>query len=190
VTGYSIVQTEVNAKRLALLREWLPAVRRVGVLENSSNPYHHATRQELEEACRLLGVEPIFVEVAANRELTNAVADVARRGGQALLVGSDSLFYDNQIEIMRAALKHALPTATSRVYIRQTGALFAYDPIETEEVERGATFIDRILRGANPADLPVEQPTRFELTINLKTSKALGIGVPPSLLSRAHEVIE
>jgi len=190
VTGYSITGTEMDAKRLAVLHEWLPAVRRVGILENSSNPYFRATREELKQACRPLGLQPIFVEVAAAADLPNAVAEVARRGGQGLLVSLDSLFLDNRGKIMDAVLKHALPTTVPRIYIRETGALVSYDPIESEEGERGAAFIDRILRGAKPADLPVEQPTKFELIINLKTAKVLGISVPPTLLARANDVIE
>jgi putative ABC transport system substrate-binding protein len=107
-----------------------------------------------------------------------------------LLVDPEPLFQDNLIELMRAVLRHALPMATSRAFIREVGALVSYDNVESEEDDRGAAFVDRILRGAKPADLPVEQPTKFELKINLKTAKALGISVPRTLLSRAHEVIE
>jgi putative ABC transport system substrate-binding protein len=189
VTGFSIVSTEMTAKRLAVLRELLPAVQRVGILE-TSNPYFRATRKEREQACRSLSIQPIFVEVATSGDVANAVAEVARRGGQGLLVEPEALFQDNLIELMRAVLRHALPMATSRAFIREIGALVSYDNLESEEDDRGAAFVDRILRGAKPADLPVEQPTKFELKINLKTAKTLGIAVPPSLLSRAHEVIE
>jgi putative ABC transport system substrate-binding protein len=190
VTGYSIASPEVDAKRVAILREWLPSLQHVGVLENSSNPYFRAARNGLEQACQLLGIQPIFVEVASAGEIAAAVAEVARRGAQGLLVPPDTLFSENQQEIMQAALRHRLPTTVSRLYVRETGALVSYAPIESDHDERAAAFIDRILRGAKPAELPVEQPTRFELIINLKTAKALGITVPPNLLARAHEVIE
>ena len=189
VTGFSIVNTEVSAKRLAVLREWLPAVRRVGILE-TSNPYDAARRRQLEQACRSLEIQPIFVEVAASRDVANAVAEVAARGGQGLLVEAEEPILDNRFELMRAVLKHALPTTTARVFIWEVGALVSYDNAASEEDERGAAFVDRILRGARPADLPVEQPTKFELRINLKTAKVLGIAVPRTLLLRAHEVIE
>jgi ABC-type uncharacterized transport system substrate-binding protein len=189
VTGFSVVITELEAKRLALLREWVPAVRRIGRLENPSNPYYRATRKDFEQACRSLSVQPIFVEVAAAGDLANAIAEVPRRGGDGLLVGPDPLFYDNRATLMRAALGLALPTTVSRDFIHEVGALVAYNHLESEEDERGAAMIDRILRGARPADLPVEQPTKFELILNLKTAKALGIAVPPTLLSRADEVI-
>jgi putative ABC transport system substrate-binding protein len=190
VTGYSIFGPEFDAKKIAVLRELLPNVQRVGMLENSTNPYFRATRKELEQACRSFGIQLIFVEVAAASDLANAVAEVARQGGQALFVPPDGLFIENRGEIMRAALKHALPTTVARPIVRETGALVSYHPTQREEDNRAAAFINRILRGAKPAELPVEQPTQFELVINLKTAKALGITVPQSLLSRADEVIQ
>ena len=190
ITGYSIVLPELNAKRLALLRELLPALQRVGWLENSTNPYYRAAREDLEQACRSLSIQPIFVQVAAAGELQGAVAEVTRQRAQALLVPTDTLFYENRAEIMRAALNHALPTMAQRKTVLEDGALIAYDHTITEENYRNAAFIDRILRGANPADLPIEQPTKFELIINLKTARALGITIPPPLLLRADEVIQ
>lgn len=189
VTGFSVVFTELEAKRLSLLRELVPVAQRIGRLENLSNPYYRASRKEFEQACGALGVQPIFIEVSTAGELVNAITELARRGGQGLLVSSDSLFYENRGEIMRAALRHALPTAVSNDLIRETGALVSYDSLESEGDERGAAIIDRILRGARPSELPVEQPTKFELIINLRTAKALGITVPPILRSRANEVI-
>jgi putative ABC transport system substrate-binding protein len=190
ITGYSIVLPELNAKRLALLRELLPALQRVGWLENSTNPYYRAAREDLEQACRSLSIQPIFVQVAAAGELQGAVAEVARQRAQALLVPTDTLFYENRAEIMRAALKHALPTMAQRKTVLEDGALIAYDHTITEENYRNAAFIDRILHGAKPADLPIEQPTKFELIINLKTAKALGITIPSPLLLRADEVMQ
>jgi len=190
ITGYSIVNPELDAKRLATLRELVPAMKRVGFLENSTNPYYRATRKDFEQACHSLGIQPIFVEVATAGELQDAVADAARQGAQALLVTSDTLFYDNRAEIMRAALKHALPTMADPDFVLEAGALVSYKDALAEQVGRNASFIDRILRGAKPADLPIEQPTQFELIINLKTAKALGITIPPSLLLRADEVIQ
>ena len=190
VTGFSIAATEMNVKRLAVLRECLPAAQRFAILENAANPSHRGVRREVEQACRALGIQPLFVEVAGAGNLTKAVAEAVRLRGQGLLVSTDSLFYDNRGELMHAALARALPVTTSRIYIRETGALVSYDPLEAEEDERAASFVDRILRGAKPAELPVEQPTKFELMINLKTAKALRIAVPPPLLARAQDVIE
>jgi putative ABC transport system substrate-binding protein len=190
ITGYSIISPELNAKRLALFRELLPGVQRIGWLENSTNPYYRATRKDLEQVCRSLAIQPIFVQVAAASEVQEAVAEAARQQAQALFVPIDTLFYETRAEIMRAALKHALPTMAQRITVLEDGALIAYDPTLGEENDRNAAFIDRILRGAKPAELPIEQPTKFELIINLKTAKALGITIPPSLLLRADEVIQ
>ena len=190
ITGYSIVGPEIDGKRLALLRELLPNLQRVGVLEDASNPYHRAVRKEFEQACRLLGLQPIIIEVAAAGELENAIAEMARRRAQALFVQGDFLFFDNRIPLMSAALKYALPTIAAYKEMPELGALVSYTPTDAENQQRYAAFVDRILRGAKPADLPVEQPTKFELVINLKTAKALGITIPQSLLLRADEVIQ
>jgi putative ABC transport system substrate-binding protein len=189
VTGFSIANTELNKKRLAVLRELVPTIERVGILENPTNPYFRAAHSELEQASYSLGIRPVFVTVAAAGELADALAEAVRRGAQALLVSPDFLFYEHRVEIVRAALKHALPTATSRSFVEAWG-LVAYTNSLSEQVERVAAFIDRILRGAKPADLPIEQPTKFDLLLNLRTAKALGITVPQSLLVRADEVIQ
>jgi len=190
ITGYSIISPELNVKRMALLRELFPVMQSVAWLENSVNPYFRAARIDLEQACRSLGIQPIFVQVAAASELPDAVAEAARQRARALLVPTDTLFYEYRVEIMRAALKHGLPTMAQRRTVLEDGALIAYDPTEAEENSRNAAFIDRILRGARPADLAIEQPTRFELIINLKTAKTLGLTIPQSLLLRADEVIQ
>jgi putative tryptophan/tyrosine transport system substrate-binding protein len=189
VTGYSIVAPELDIKRLALLRELLPSLQRVGWLE-TTNPYYHAVREDLEKACRSLGIKPLFVQVAAPHELENAVAAVARQDGQALIVPTDGPFYENRVAIIRAALKHSLPTMVDRKTMLEAGALVFYAESQAELWRRVAAYIDKILRGAKPADLPVEQPTEFELGINLKTANALGLAIPPSLLLRADQVIQ
>ena len=190
ITGFSIVGPELDAKRLALLRELLPGLQRVGVLENSTNPYFRAVRKEFEQACRSLGLQPIIIEVAAAGELENAIAEMARRRAQALFVQGDDLFSENRVPLMSAALRYALPTLAAGKEMLEAGALVSYAHNDAEQDQRYAAFVDRILRGAKPADLPIEQPTKFELGINLKTAKALGITVPQSLLLRADEVIQ
>jgi putative tryptophan/tyrosine transport system substrate-binding protein len=190
ITGFSIIGPEIDAKRLALLRELLPGLQRVGVLENSTNPYFRAVRKEFEQACRSLGLQPTIIEVAAAGELENAIAELARRRAQALFVQNDDLFSDNPVPLLSAALRYALPTVGTNKEMLEAGALVFYVPNRAEQDQRYAAFVDRILRGAKPADLPIEQPTRFELGINLKAAKALGITVPQSLLLRADEVIQ
>jgi ABC-type uncharacterized transport system substrate-binding protein len=189
ITGFSIVGPEIAAKRLALLRELLPGLQRVGVLEDSTNPYFRAVRGEFERTCRSLEIRPIFVEVATAGELENAVAEIARRGAQVIFLYRGGLYYDNRVAIMSFALRYALPTIAGFKDMLEAGALVTYGNSDAEQDQRQAAFIDRILRGAKPADLPIEQPTKFELGINLKTAKALGITVPKSLLLQATEVI-
>jgi putative ABC transport system substrate-binding protein len=190
ITGFSIIGPEIDAKRLALLRELLPGLQRVGVLENSTNPYFRAVRKDFEQACRSLGLQPTIIEVAAAGELENAIAELARRRAQALFVQGDDLFNDNQVPLLSAALRYALPTLTTSKEMLEAGALVFYVHNRAEQDQRYAAFVDRILRGAKPADLPIEQPTRFEFGINLKAAKALGITVAQSLLLRADEVIQ
>src|SRR6266705_3335713 len=134
ITGFSIVSPEIDAKRLSLLRELLPGLQRVGVLEN-------------------------------------AIAELARRRAQALFVQRDGLFYDNRVPLLSAALRYALPTLGTYKEMLEAGALVSYAHSDAENLQRYAAFVDRILRGAKPADLPIEQPTRFDLGINLKTAK-------------------
>ena len=190
ITGFSVVSPEMDAKRLALLRELLPGLQRVGVLEDSNNPYFRVARKEFEQACRSIGIQPIFIEVAAAGELENAIAEMARRRAQALFVGSTSLFFANRVPLMSAALRYALPTIAVGTEMLKAGALISYSSTTAEQDQRYAAFVDRILRGAKPGDLPIEQPTKFELIINLKAAKALGITVPQTLVLRADEVIQ
>jgi putative ABC transport system substrate-binding protein len=135
-------------------------------------------------------LQPIIIEVAAAGELENAIAELARRRAQALFVQRDGLFYDNRVPLLSAALRYALPTLVTYKLMLEAGALVFYTHSDAEHNQRYAAFVDRILRGAKPADLPIEQPTKFELVINLKIAKALGITIPQTLLLRADEVIQ
>jgi putative ABC transport system substrate-binding protein len=190
ITGNSIISTELDAKRLQLLHELLPAAARVGELMDPRNPVYGVARGEYEQAYRSLRIQPIFVEVTAASELENAVAEVARQRGQALIVHGDALFMANRVQIMSAALRYALPTLVEGPLSLAAGGLASYGIDGLELVRHTAVFVDKILKGAKPADLPVEQPTKFELVINLKTAKALGITVPQALLLRADKLIQ
>jgi putative tryptophan/tyrosine transport system substrate-binding protein len=190
ITGYSLVSPELEAKRFSLLRETLPAAQRVGVLVNSTNPLFAIRQKESEQASRSAGMEPLFIVVAGESELENAVAEIARQRAQALVVVDDALFHAHRVRIMNAALRYAVPTMVASREMLNAGGLLSYGISLAEIRRRGASFIDKILRGAKPADLPIEQPTQFELGINLKTAKALGITIPQSLLLRADEVIQ
>ena len=190
ITGFSVVATEREAKRLALLREVLPAAQRVGVLVDSTNPLSPVLQKEDEPVYRSLGMQPIIIVVAGDGELEGAIAEIARQRAQALVVLDDPLFATHGVRIMKAALKHALPAIVETREMLEEGALVSYAFSHPEQNRRYATFIDKILRGAKPADLPIEQPTQFVLGINLKTAKALGLTIPQSLLLRADEVIQ
>lgn len=189
VTGYSLAIPEQGFKRLALLRELMPDVRRIGELENPSNPYYENTRQQLQEAYRSLKMEPIFVRVKKADLLPDAIAEVARQGAQAIYVPNDSLFDENATIILRAALRHRLPAMVTGPTALAEGGLLSHSIDFAERDSRVAAIVDKILRGASPADIPIEQPTRFEFGINLKAAKELGITVPQSLLLRADKVI-
>ena len=189
VTGVSMLATELRSKRLQILRELLPGATQVGELTNRRSPVFNVAREEYEQAYRSLRIRPIFVEVTDPSQLETAVAEVARQRGQALILSADPLFVINRVQILHAALRYALPTLVDDMDVLMDGGLVRYFISEEEIGLRTAVFIDRILKGALPADLPVEQPTKFVLTINLKTAKALGITIPQSLLLRADEVI-
>ena len=190
ITGFSIIAPELDAKRLALLHELLPSAERVGVLVNTADPYYEITREKNERAYRSIGVQPIIVEIAGAGDLEKAVSELARRRAQALIVGNDNLLYSNRDLVMRAALRHGLPTIVSDKEVLEAGGLLSLAIDDTEQYRSFAYFLDKILRGANPADLPVQQPTKFVLSINLKTAKALGLTIPQALLQRADEVIQ
>lgn len=190
ITGYSIIAPDADVKRLERLRELLPGLQRVAYLENSINPYFRNARKEVEQACRSLRIQPIFVEVSTAGELERAFNDIHRQQAQAILVGSDDLFFMHRAPIMSIALRYSLPSVSSGSRMLDAGALLTFSESLAELRRRGAAFIDRILRGAKPGDLPIEQPTQFDLGINLKTAKALGIVVPQPLLARANEVVQ
>ena len=189
VTGFSFQTPELDIKRVELLHELIPDLLRIGVLE-TTNPYFRARRSDFERACRTLGVQPIFFEVATENETENAVKEMAHRGAQALLVPQEPLFFQQPAWLMNLASKHALPTITGNESIVAAGALALLATTGNEQDERFAWCVDKILRGAKPADIPVQQPTKFRFVVNLKAAKALGLTVPRSILLRADEVIE
>jgi putative tryptophan/tyrosine transport system substrate-binding protein len=190
VTGYSHASPEVTAKYLSLLKELLPQLQRIGVLLPAGNPTNRSVQGRFENICQLLALEGAFVEVAAAGEIEGAMAQLVQRRAQALVLLADSFVWDHRFEIVDAATKHGLPTmADASEMARGAGALIAYSTTLVEQDRRRAEYIDRILRGAKPADLPVQQPTKFELVINLKTARALGLTIPKELLLRADEVV-
>ena len=190
ITGTSTVSPELAAKRLEILKELHPTAKRVGELVDPANPYIRIIQKDNEQIYRTLGMEPIFVDVADATQLEKAIAEVSRLRADALIVRSDPLFSSNRAQIASLALKHALPTMAEGIIFVSAGCLASYDANFSAMGRALAVFVDKILSGAKPGDLPIEQPTKYDFVINLKTAKALGLKISPSLLLRADEVIQ
>jgi putative ABC transport system substrate-binding protein len=184
-----MIGPELEAKRVALLREIVPDAAHVGILVNPATAVSGYSATESEAALRHLGVHAIFVEVRSADALDEAVDLAARRGAQALLVHRDILFALNRVKLMNAISRHRLPAVVEDRGMLEPGGLLAYSVDEDDQLKRFAAFIDRVLRGAKPADLPVEQPTKFLLAVNLRTATTLGLTIPSSMLLRADEVV-
>jgi putative ABC transport system substrate-binding protein len=190
VTGLSGFSTEIVGKQLELLKEMAPKVSRVAILWNPANQSHPLLLREAEAAARLLRVQIQTLEVRGPDDFEPAFAAVTRERAGALLVAADGMFLLHRARIADLAAKTRLPAMYGlREYV-DAGGLVVYGPSLRENFRRAATYVDKILKGAKPADLPVEQPTKFELIINLKTARALGLTIPPSLLLRADEMIQ
>jgi putative ABC transport system substrate-binding protein len=189
VTGLSLLQAETAGKRLELLREVVPGLRRLAIMGNFSNPPIGLELDEVKEMTGKIGLELTSHDIRRPEDI--ALAFEAFKGrAQALYVIPDALIIPNRTRIIILAVGARLPTIfNSREYVKE-GALLSYGPNFPDLFRRAADYVDKILRGTKPNELPVEQPTMFDLAINLTTAKALGIDVPPSLLARADEVIE
>jgi putative ABC transport system substrate-binding protein len=188
ITGLTNVSRELNPKRLQLLREVVPAGR-VGVLYNPANT--PASRvEELRETARSLDVELQLVEVKSPDALAGAFTAMRRAGLGAVLVLSDAMLYSQRARIVDLAAQHRLPAVYEDRLFAKLGGLMSYGPNISENFRRAAAFVDKILKGVRPGDLPIEQPTKFDLVINLKTANSLGLMIPPSLLLRADQVVQ
>jgi ABC-type uncharacterized transport system substrate-binding protein len=189
VTGMSIQQTDTAGKRIELLREVAPKLSRLAILANAGAPGAMLEMREVQTTARSLGLEVTPLEIRQPDEIVSAVGSLKDRA-DALYVASDPLVYNNRIRINALAGDQRLPTIYGSRDYADAGALMSYGPNWAELFRHAAEQVDKILRGTRPADIPVEQPTKFELVINLKTAKALGLEISPTLLARADEVIE
>jgi len=190
VTGVSYsVGTDIFGKDLELLKEAIPKVRRVAVLSNPDGPVQPLTISNIKEAARSLGLQLQIVEARGPGDFDGAFAAMARERAGALLVVTDPVFIPHRARLVNLAAKNRLPSIFTQRADVEAGGLMSYGPNFADMYRRAATYVDKILKGAKPADLPVEQPTKFELVINLKTAKALGLTIPRSLLARADEVV-
>ena len=189
VTGLSQQRTDTAGKRLELLREVVPNLRRLAIMANVGNPGTMLEMGEVQAVARALGLEAARLELQRADDITPAFEALKGRAN-ALYVCSDPLVNANRSRINTLALAARLPTMHGfREYV-EVGGLMSYGPSFPDLYRRAAEFVDKILRGAKPADIPIEQPTKFDLIVNLTTAKALGLEVPPTLLARADEVIE
>jgi putative ABC transport system substrate-binding protein len=190
VTGLTTLSRELSGKRLEMLREALPRVTRMAILWHRTSDIDALTKRETEAAAQTLGIPLKAHGVDGPDDFDRVLnAIVADRAG-AVLVATSPMFFGHRRLLAELALKHRLPTIFAFREYAEAGGLIAYGPSYTELFQRAAAYVDNILRGAKPADLPVEQPTTFELSINLKTAKALGLTLPPAVLTRAGEIIQ
>jgi putative ABC transport system substrate-binding protein len=190
VTGLSSIAPELEGKRLELLREVVPKLSHIAVLWNPDNPFHAGSLKETRAAAQVLGIKVQLLGVRVSEEFPAAFAAILRERPGALLVLADRIFLHNRARIVDFEAKHRLPGVYAYRELVEAGGLMSFGPSYPGMHRQAAHYVDKILKGSKPADLPVEQPTKFELRINLKAAKALGLTIPQSVLLRADQVIQ
>jgi putative ABC transport system substrate-binding protein len=189
-TGLTSIAPELEGKRLELLREVVPRLSHIAVLWNPDNPFHAGSLKEARAAAQVLGIKMQPLGVRVSEDFPAAFAAILKERPGALLVLADRLFLHNRARIVDFEAKHRLPGVYAYRELVEAGGLMSFGPSYAGMHRRAAYFVDRILKGAKPADLPVEQPAKFELVINLKAAKALGLTIAPSVLQRADQIIQ
>ena len=187
VTGLSSMAPELSAKQLELLKEAFPKIARVALLRNASGSA--ASLQDMEKTARSLGVRLQSLEVGGPKDLDPAFVAMRKNRLGAVVIPQELIFFDYQEQLVDLSTKHKLPAIYAWSAFAEVGGLMAYGPSDRDLFRRAALYVDKILKGAKPADLPVEQPMKFELVINLKAAKQIGVTIPPNLLTRADRVI-
>jgi ABC-type uncharacterized transport system substrate-binding protein len=191
LTGVNLLSTELTAKRLELLREMLPRASRIAVLVNPANTVNtQTTLREVEAAARAMGLQIQIFNASTSREIDAAFAAFGRERPDAVFVGQDAFYNGRRLQLANWASRHALPMTSGSRDICEVGGLMSYGVNIVDTYRQEGVYTGRILKGAKPADLPVEQSAKFELVINAQTARMLGLDVPPTLLARADEVIE
>ena len=190
VTGVSFLSGLLGAKRLELLRQLVPKATTIGVLVNPNTPDTEAERRDVQAAALVLGLQLIILDVSSDLDIETAFATFVQRGASALLVGTGAFLFSNRERIVAFAARHSLPAGYNDRDSVVAGGLMSYATSIPDAYRQAGIYTGRILKSEKPADLPVMQATKFELVINLKTAKALGLTVPPALIARADEVIE
>jgi putative tryptophan/tyrosine transport system substrate-binding protein len=189
-TGFTLMKAELNSKRLEFLHEIDPAIHRVAVIANPLHAGEERERADLGAQAEQLGISLSFFSTPNRAELDRALDAIPASPAQALVAFSEGFVVENRETIINFAMKQRVPLISGWAVMAKSGALLTYGPRLVESYRRTAYFVGRILKGAKPGDLPIEQPTRFELVVNRKTADALGLIFPPSILARADEVIE
>jgi putative ABC transport system substrate-binding protein len=190
ITGVSEATGEVIAKHLELLMLAIPSLTRVGALINPDNPYYPSMTKSLQSAARKMGIAVSLVNARSLEEVGPALASMKQDHVDAVIVLDDSLFMSRRLEVAALAARYRLPAIAGNSEYASAGLLMSYGELIRDQFQRAAAYVDKIFRGAKPAELPVEQPMRFYLTINRKTADALDLAMPQELLLRAHEVIQ
>ena len=190
ITGLSSMSVEMEGKRLELLREVIPKTSHIAVLWNAASPVQVIEEGEVRAAAHVLGMKMLSLGVRTREEIDDALAAIIRERPDAFLVLADRLFLHHRTRIMDFAAQHRLPGVHAYRELVEAGGLMSYGPSYADMHRRAAMYVDKILKGAKPSDLPVERPAKFELVVNLKAAKTLGITMPLPLLARADEVIE
>jgi putative ABC transport system substrate-binding protein len=190
ITGLSVFARELSGKRLEILKEAIPGMTRVAAAFNTLNPGTRSLFKETEAAATKLGLKALPLDIHFPDGVERAFAEAVRLRASAVVIISDGATIVHRAQLGSAALQHHLPTIFANKTYLEGGGLMSYGPDIIEVWRRAATYVDRILKGAKPAEMPIEQPTKFELVVNLKTAKALGLTIPQSLLGRADEVIQ
>jgi putative ABC transport system substrate-binding protein len=190
LTGLSSVAPDLEGKRLELLREIVPSVSHIAVFLNSLNPFHVASIRQAQAAGKALGIKVQQYDIRKSEDLDGAFAALRKERPDALLILADRVFLHNRQRMMDFTEEQRLPNVNAYKELVEAGGLISYGPSYEDMHKRAAIYVNKILKGAKPGNLPIEQPTKFTLVVNLKAAKALGISMPPTVLSRADEVIE
>lgn len=190
MTGLTFMAAELNAKRLQILRDVVPRLQRVAIIGNPDHPGSQIERVYSEETAKKLGIATEFFATASQDQLTSAFSAMNQNPPQAISLFADGFAIQNRSKIIEFAMQHRAPSISGWPIFAKSGALCTYGPKLSESYRRLASYVDRILKGARPEELPVERPTKFETVLNLRTAKALGLELPGSLLASADEVIE
>jgi len=189
ITGLINISPELSGKRLELLKEIVPRLTRVVIFGNAANPGNAQALKETEDAARAMGIKLQYLEIGKADDIESAFKAAHREQSQALITLQNFVASTNRKRIVEIAAKNKLPATYPQSQFADVGGLLVYGPNDEDLFRRAATYVDKILKGAKPADLPIEQPTKFELIINLKAAKQVGLTIPPTVLARADRVI-